>query len=143
MIGRAALVPVFLACGSLAAGAQTHPCDAASGGSAVLQSGAPHRVQFCEPAAAFIEAAVVWVDGQTFDLLAVSAVTGPNAAGLILYETPVFLQVARGTHTVEVAAYNRGFGGELQLGAKSPPFSCVGVDDQAVPPAPIVIGLLR
>src|SRR5688572_16601143 len=80
--------------------AQTHPCDQAPAPQSTIQSGAPHRVQFCQAQSDQIEALIVTVDGKPFDLLPVTAKTPPSATGKVLYETQLFLQVDRGTHTL-------------------------------------------
>jgi hypothetical protein len=94
---------------------------------------------WCQPAADNIEALVVYLDGKAFDLLPISALTGPNAGGWVQYETALFLQVARGDHILEVAAYNRDIlTKQLQVGLKTPPFLFAAVDNTPLPSAPVI-----
>jgi len=123
--------------------AQTHPCDQATVQNPTINSGAPHKAAFCQPQADLIEAAVAYVDTVAVDLLAVTAKTPPSATGKILYETPVFIQVSRGAHLLEMASYNRNtFTGQLQLGPRSSPFPFTA-DDSPVPVVPDVKGIQR
>ena len=125
--------------------AQTHPCDQPPPPTTTIASGAPHRVAFCARASDNIEAAVVRVDSQPFDLVPVTPTTQPNATGLRFYTTGNFLQVPRGAHTLTVALYNRNaVTGQLQLGPESsPPFTFAAVDDTPLPAAPDVKGIVR
>ncbi len=124
--------------------AQTHPCDQPAPTNATIQSGAPYKAQFCSKQADKIEAVVGFVDGQAFDLLPVTAKTGPSATGLILYESPPFIQVAKGAHVLEVATYNRNlFTGQLQLGPKSPGFPFAADDDTPISAAPAIKGVAK
>ncbi len=137
-----------LVCGLLAmsspAFAQSHPCDQAPTPQATIQSGAPHKIQFCAPQSDAVEAIVANVDGKPFDLLPVTAKTPPSATGKVLYETTLFLQVAKGTHTLAVAAYNRNaFTGQLQLGAFTSPFPFAAADDTPPPSVPAILGVVR
>jgi len=123
--------------------AQTHPCDQAVAQDPVIASGAPHKAAFCSPQADLIEAAIAYVDGVAVDLLAVTPKTGPSATGQILYETPLFIQVARGAHLLEMATYNRNtFTGQLQMGPRSAPFR-FSADDSPIPAVPSVKGITR
>jgi hypothetical protein len=123
--------------------AQTHPCDQAIPPNPTIASGAPYKAAFCSQQSDLIEAAVGYLDGVPYDLLPVTAKTGPSSTGKILYETPMFIQVSRGAHLLTVATYNRNtFLGTLQLGAPSAPFP-FGADDSPVPAPPIVTGISR
>lgn len=131
-------------CLTRTAQAQTHPCDQPAPATQTIQSGAPHKVAFCSAQTANVEALVAYVDGQAFDLLAIVAKTAPSASGMVLYESPLFLQVAKGTHVLEAALYNRNqFTNTLQLGAKSAPFSFDAVEDTPLPTAPVIKGVSR
>jgi hypothetical protein len=123
--------------------AQTHPCDQQAPSTQTIQSGAPRFISFCSLATDNVEAAVAYVDGQAYDLLPVTAKTAPSASGYVQYETGTFLQVSRGDHVLEAAAYNRQqLTGLLQLGAKSPPVFFVAVDLTPLPgpPARLIVG---
>jgi hypothetical protein len=123
--------------------AQTHPCDQTIAPDPVIASAAPHKAAFCQPQTDLIEAAIAYVDGVAVDLLAVTPKTGPSATGMVLYETPLFIQVSRGAHILEMASYNRNtFTGELQMGSRSVPFP-FSADDSPVPAGPTVKGILR
>jgi hypothetical protein len=129
---------------SATATAQTHPCDQAQTPLPTIASGAPHRIQFCQLQSDQPEALIVVVDSQPFDLLPITAKTGPSATGKVLYETTLFLQVSKGTHVLTAATYNRnGLTGALQVGANSPPFTFAAVDDTPKPGAPAVMGISR
>jgi len=124
--------------------AQTHPCDQPPPTSTTIGSGAPHKVQWCSRQSDLIEALVVYVDGTPFDLLPVTAKTAPSATGDVLYESPGFLQVARGSHVLILAVYNRNqLTGVLQLGVPSLPFPFAAVDDTPLPTAPAIKGVIR
>jgi len=132
---------ILLASGNLFA--QVHPCDAPDVPQ-VIQSGAPHSVLFCALSADAIEAAAVYVDGQPFDLVPVTAISGVSSTGWVLYESADVVQVAKGSHTVAVATYNRSnFSDQLQLGEKSFPLSFAGDDERPLPHAPVVRGVAR
>jgi hypothetical protein len=136
-----AIVALF----SSPASAQTHPCDEPTSSVQTIAAGAPHAVTLCEDQAANIEAVIVWIDGQAVDLQPIAAKSAANAAGLVLYETTQrFVQVAKGLHVVEAAAYNRNkLTGNLQVGAKSDPFSFAADDPTPVPAAPVIKGITR
>jgi hypothetical protein len=120
-----------------------HPCDVTVGEQTIM-SGSPHKVQFCSPQTDRVEALVAYVDGVAFDLLAVSAVSGPNATGWVLYDSPFFLQVQRGAHTIEVAAYNRNeLTGALQIGPRSDPFAFAAVEPTPLTVAPRIVRVTR
>ena len=125
--------------------AQAHPCDVPQAPDQTIASGAPHRVEFCSLQTDQVEAAVAYVDGVAFDLLPVQALSQPNVGGYVLYITPTpFMQVGRGTHTLQVAAYNRdALTDALQLGARSAPFPFGAVDPTPLPTAPVVKRVLR
>jgi hypothetical protein len=124
--------------------AQTHPCDQQTTSTQVIQSGAPHKVTWCSPASDNLQALVVYVDGQAYDLLAVTPLTAPSASGMVQYESPLFLQVSRGEHTLEAATYNRNqLSGQLQLGPKSGPFVFAAVDVTPLTTAPVIKGVSR
>src|SRR6266540_4041878 len=132
-------------CLSSSALAQTHPCDQPPATNTVVQSGAPYKAQFCESQTAAIEAAVGYVDGVEFSAISILQKTPtPNAAGLVLFETNAFIQVARGSHALAMKTCNRSqFTGVLQCGAQSEPFPFGAADDTPPPPAPAVKGLAR
>ncbi len=123
---------------------QSHPCEQAPPATVTIQSGAPHRVTWCSPLADHIEALVAFVDGTPTEINTVTAKTQASAAGLVLYESPLFLQVAKGAHILRVAAYNRNqFTGQLQLGAQSANFPFDAVEDTPPPTAPAIKGVTR
>jgi hypothetical protein len=124
--------------------AQTHPCDQAPPSAQTIASGAPHKAVFCSPAAEKVEAAIAWLDGQAVDLLPLTAKSAPSATGFVLYETTLFIQVAKGMHVLEVSAYNRDvLTQQLQQGAKSAPFSFAAADPLPLPTAPAIKGVTR
>src|SRR5262245_50427721 len=138
----AALVLGLLSASSDAA--QAHPCDQPFPQQQTIASGAPQKLTFCQPLAEKPEALVAWIDGKVFDLLPITAKSAPNALGLVLYETQLFFQVAKGTHTLEAATYNRNaVTGQLQFGARSSPFSFGAEDDTPKPSAPLIVGVTR
>jgi hypothetical protein len=137
------LVAALLAIPAVAHG-QTHPCDQPPPPQSTIQSSSPHKVQFCLPQTDAPEAILAKVDGQPFDLVAVAAKTGPSTTGKVLYESAPFIQVPKGTHQLEVAAYNRNaLTGTLQLGAFSSPLAFAAVDDTPKPAAPEVKGVVK
>jgi hypothetical protein len=124
--------------------AQTHPCDQPAPATVTIVSGAPHKVQLCLPQTAAAEAILAVIDATPFDLLPITAKTAPSTTGQVLYESGAFLQVAKGSHTLTVRAYNRNqLTGQMQLGDPSPPFSFAAVDDTPVAAAPKVITIIR
>jgi hypothetical protein len=124
--------------------AQTHPCDQPAPLNPVIQSGAPHKVTFCSPATDNVAAVKVTVDGQAFDSLAATPITGPSLNGQVQYETPAFLQVSRGDHSLTAATYNRDqFTGQLRLGPTSAPFGFAAVDSTPLTTAPRIMGVSR
>lgn len=125
--------------------AQTHPCDQAAPNAATIQSGAPYKIQFCQPQGDRIESVTVTVDGQVVaDRAAVSSIGLPNAQGLLLYETGGILQVARGQHALQLVAFSRSlFTGQLIGGATAGPFGFAAVDETAPPAAPAFKALTR
>jgi hypothetical protein len=126
------------------ASAQTHPCDITAPSAQTIASAAPHRALFCQPGSENAEAVIAWVDGQAVDLLPVTAKSAPSTSGLVLYETSLFIQVARGLHVLELSTYNRNaLTGQLQVGAKSAPFSFAAVDETPLPTAPAIKGVTR
>jgi hypothetical protein len=140
----AALILALVLSLSSSAIAQEHPCDTNPSVAVTIQSGASYKVGFCTAASDNITAARGFVDGVVFDNLAVTAVSAPSASGQVLYETSAFVRVAKGTHVLEVASYNRNkLTGAVQLGAKSAPFSFSAEDDTPPPGAPAVKGLSR
>lgn len=141
---RGLFTAVFVLCAATVT-AQTHPCDSAAPTTQVIQSGAPHKVEFCAKASDNVEAVVMYVDGAAFDLLAVTAKTAPSGAGDVLYETPPFLQVSRGDHTLDAAAYNRNaLTGQLQLGPRTPaPFVFAAADPTPLAAAPALKRVVR
>ena len=144
MISRTIGLVVILVGLASGAHAQTHPCDQPPPASTTIGSGAPHKVQWCSRQSDLIEALVAYVDGAPFDLLPVTAKTAPSATGDVLYESPGFLQVSRGSHVLILAVYNRNqLTGALQLGVPSPPFPFVAVDDTPLPTAPAIKGVVR
>jgi len=130
---------------ALASFAQAHPCEQATPPTITLQSGAPHKVQFCSPVSDAPEAMLATVDATPFDLVPVTARSQPSATGQVLYESGVFLQVAKGNHTLAVALYNRNaLTGQLQLGDATPvPLSFAAVDDTPKAAAPKIIGIVK
>lgn len=123
--------------------AQTHPCDQPPPPQSSISSGAPYRVQFCQPQADQVQAVIAFVDGVAHDLLPVTAKTGPSSTGKVLYETGQFFQVAKGTHSMILASYNRDASGALQLGAATAPFTFAAVDAVPLPSVPAIIGILK
>lgn len=84
------------------------------------------------------------LDGAPIDLIAITAKSPASTTGLILFETTVFIQVARGTHNVTLATYNRNaITGASQLGPPSAPFIFAAVDDTPVAAAPLIKGIGR
>lgn len=143
-MGSLLIVVMLLLFGVSVGLAQTHPCDQPAPTTTVIQSGAPHKISFCSLASDNVEAVVAYVDGQAFDLLAVTARTAPSATGMVLYESPLFLQTTRGEHVLEAATYNRNaLTGQLQLGARSLPFGFAAVDNTPLPTAPAIKGVMR
>lgn len=137
------VVVLLLLVGELAA-QPVHPCDAPMPTNQTIASGAPHKVQFCSLQSEQIEALVAYVDGVAFDLLPVTAVGAPSATGYVLYDSPSFLQVLRGAHTIEVAVYNRdALTDALQMGERSAPFAFGAVDPTPRPSAPQVKRVTR
>jgi hypothetical protein len=122
---------------SLAAAQQAHPCDDPLEWEATtIQSGAAYYLEFCAPTASSIEAVALYLDGRAIEFVVVTAQGLPNGAGLVLYRTAPIIQVTRGPHTLEIAAYNRtAVEGTLQLGVRSGPFPFDGVDERAAPSA--------
>lgn len=124
--------------------AQSHPCDQPAPATVTIQSGAPHKVQFCSPANDGVEAVLANVDSVPTDLVPVVAKTAASATGLVLFETTLFLQVSRGAHTLTVASYNtNALTGALQLGPASSPFAFTAVDDTPLPIPPSLRGVVR
>lgn len=134
---------LFLTLASLSL-AQTHPCDQPPPATTTIGSGAPHKASWCSAQGDKIEALLANIDGVPYDLLPVTAKTGPSATGKILYESPLFIQVPRGAHILTLATYNKStVTGALQLGAVSAPFPFSAVDDTPVPTAPEIKGVSR
>ena len=125
--------------------AQTHPCDQAPPPQVTISSGAPHRVQFCSPQSDMPEALVAKLNGaQIVDLVPVVAKTAPSATGKVLYESALFLQVSKGTYTLEIALYNKNsVTGEMQLGLYSSPLSFAVVDETPRPSAPEIKNVVK
>jgi len=130
---------------ALAAFAQAHPCDQSTPPTITLQSGAPHKVQFCSTLADAPEAMLSTVDATPFDLVPVTPKSQPSATGQVLYESGIFLQVGKGNHTLTLALYNRNaLTGQLQLGDATPvPLSFAAVDDTPKAAAPKIIGIVK
>jgi hypothetical protein len=143
--GRAIVVSLFLVTIlDYRVNAQTHPCDQPAPATVTVQSGAPHKVQFCSPAGDGVEAVLATVDAVPTDLVPVTAKTTASATGLVLFETTLFLQVSRGAHTLTIASYNtNAITGALQLGPASSPFAFTAVDDTPLPTAPSLRGVVR
>jgi len=140
---RRLLFLLFLLLPALAS-AQTHPCDQAAPTGTVIQSGAPHKVAFCSPSTDNVQAVVIYVDGQAYDLIAIVPLTAPSGSGFILYETPPLVQVARGDHEVRAATYNRNqLTGQLQVGPQSAPFVFGAVDPTPLTAPPVLKGVSR
>jgi hypothetical protein len=139
------VVLALLVCAFAGLEAQTqHPCDVAGPSDPTIMSGSPHKLQFCSPQSDHIEAVVAYVDGVAFDLMAVTAVSGPSASGWVLYDTPHFLQVQRGTHNIEAATYNRReLDSTLQLGPRSSPFAFAAAEPTPLTVAPSIRGVVR
>jgi hypothetical protein len=125
--------------------AQTHPCDQAASATVLIQSGAPHKVQFCAKATDNVEALLGLVDSQPFDLVPITSKTPtPSATGLTLYESGPFVQVPKGQHTLTLRLYNKNaFTGQLQLGAVSLPFAFSADDDTPPAEAPKILNIIR
>lgn len=125
----------------LAAG-QTHPCDQAVPTTVTITSGAPYRVGFCS--ANHPEALLGILDNVNYDLVPVVAKTAtPNALGETYYESNVFIQVAKGQHSLVLRLYNRDASGQLQLGVASAPFGFTAVDDIPPAAAPKILGIVK
>jgi hypothetical protein len=98
----------------------------------------------CLPQSANAEAVLAVVDAVPFDLVPITARTGPSATGQALYESGAFVQVSRGQHTLTLRAYNRNaLTGQMQLGEASAPFNFSAVDDTPVPAAPKILNVIR
>lgn len=139
------LVVLLSLVGGTPASAQTHPCDQAAPATVTIQSGAPHKVQFCAKASDNVEAILGLVDAQPFDLVPIVAKTAtPSATGMTLYESAAFVQVPKGQHTLTVRLYNKNeFTGQNQLGAASAPFVFTAADDTPAPAAPNILNVIK
>ena len=70
VIAALAVALAVAAMSSSTVAAQTHPCDQPPLANQTIAAGAPHRAQFCAPAAARVEAAVGKVAGKLKSLSA-------------------------------------------------------------------------
>jgi hypothetical protein len=141
IIGGASATP---STAKILAAAQTHPCDQPPPATVTIASNAPHKVQLCAQQSDAPEALLAVVDSQNYDLLPITERTGASATGLVLYETTLFLQVPRGSHTLTLRLYNRNvLTGQLQLGVAAGPFPFVAADDTPPAAAPKFLGIIR
>lgn len=135
-----AIVLMFVLLTASSASAQTHPCDVTPPTTGSAISTTPLFAEWCQPLTNAIDAVTVYRGGTPTKLTPLEQQTPTaNAGGLVQYRVSIG-PLPAGTHTIELAAWNKNQNGVAQEGPRSLPFTLTVA---ALLPAPVAPSRVR